>query len=333
MKSIVFFNNKGGVGKTTLVYHLAWMYRDLGLKVLAIDLDPQANLTVALCPEDELEALYESEPPLSVMAALRPLIDREGDIGEAPVVMVEGIALIPGDLALHEFDDRLAETWPKCLDDKMSEVKDAIKVQTAFYRVLRRASAQVQADVVLIDVGPSLGALNRSVLLAADAVVVPLAADLFSLRGLRNVGPTLRQWRQGWNSRRTAAASKGIQGLPDGAMRAIGYVALHHAVRDNRPVKAYRRWIAKIPVDYHAHVLQEEWKADRDPTTDPHLLATTRNYMSLMALSQESRKPVFALTARDGAMGGHAARVAEARGDFERLARRIADKAGIPIPN
>jgi cellulose biosynthesis protein BcsQ len=40
---IAFFNNKGGVGKTSLVYHLAWMYRDLGLNVLAADLDPQAN--------------------------------------------------------------------------------------------------------------------------------------------------------------------------------------------------------------------------------------------------------------------------------------------------
>ncbi|MHC1595014.1 MAG: ParA family protein [Methanotrichaceae archaeon] len=44
---VAFFNNKGGVGKTSLVYHLAWMYADLGLKVLVADLDPQANLTAA----------------------------------------------------------------------------------------------------------------------------------------------------------------------------------------------------------------------------------------------------------------------------------------------
>lgn len=45
MNTIAFFNNKGGVGKTSLVYHLAWMYADLGLSVVAADLDPQANLT------------------------------------------------------------------------------------------------------------------------------------------------------------------------------------------------------------------------------------------------------------------------------------------------
>ena len=45
MKTLAFFNNKGGVGKTSLVYHLAWMFADHGIPVLAADLDPQANLT------------------------------------------------------------------------------------------------------------------------------------------------------------------------------------------------------------------------------------------------------------------------------------------------
>ena len=45
MKSIAFFNNKGGVGKTSLIYHLAWMFAERGVNVLAVDLDPQANLT------------------------------------------------------------------------------------------------------------------------------------------------------------------------------------------------------------------------------------------------------------------------------------------------
>ncbi len=54
---IAFFNNKGRVGKTSLVYHLAWMYDDLGLRVVVADLDPQANLTAAFLHEERLEAL------------------------------------------------------------------------------------------------------------------------------------------------------------------------------------------------------------------------------------------------------------------------------------
>jgi chromosome partitioning protein len=56
---ITFFNNKGGVGKTSLVYHIAWMLADLGHRVLAADLDPQANLTSAFLDEAEVELLWE----------------------------------------------------------------------------------------------------------------------------------------------------------------------------------------------------------------------------------------------------------------------------------
>ncbi|MBK9462575.1 MAG: ParA family protein [Sphingobacteriales bacterium] len=48
-KRIVYFNNKGGVGKTTLVYHTAWMLAELGYKVLVADFDPQTNLTAIFC--------------------------------------------------------------------------------------------------------------------------------------------------------------------------------------------------------------------------------------------------------------------------------------------
>ena len=55
MTAIAFFNNKGGVGKTTLAYHLSWMYADLGVSVVVADLDPQANLTTMFLSEDRLE--------------------------------------------------------------------------------------------------------------------------------------------------------------------------------------------------------------------------------------------------------------------------------------
>ncbi len=54
MTSIAVFNNKGGVGKTSLVYHLAWMYSELGWNVLAADFDPQANLTSMFLEDDEV---------------------------------------------------------------------------------------------------------------------------------------------------------------------------------------------------------------------------------------------------------------------------------------
>ena len=57
MKTISIFNNNSGVGSTSLIYHLAWMYADLGLSVIAADLGPQANLTAMFLDEERMEAL------------------------------------------------------------------------------------------------------------------------------------------------------------------------------------------------------------------------------------------------------------------------------------
>ena len=56
---LTFFTNKGGVGKTSLVYHLSWMYAELGYNVLAADLDPQANLTSMFLEDEDLETIWD----------------------------------------------------------------------------------------------------------------------------------------------------------------------------------------------------------------------------------------------------------------------------------
>lgn len=75
---------------------------------------------------------------------------------------------------------------------------------TALDYLSNLATDVVQADLLLLDVGPSLGALSRSALLACDVVVLPLAPDLFSRQGLKNVGPMLLEWRRDWTVVRNA---------------------------------------------------------------------------------------------------------------------------------
>ena len=164
---IALFNNKGGVGKTTLTYHLAHMVARLGWRVLAVDLDPQSNLTSAFFDEQRLEALWEPTSSGTMLSALAPLVRGTGDIDvPAPNEVAERLWILPGDLGLSSFEDRLSDAWPRSLMGDES----AMRATTAFHRIIEQASAQVDADVVLIDVGPNLGALNRSALLAADEV-------------------------------------------------------------------------------------------------------------------------------------------------------------------
>ena len=328
MKTVAFFNNKGGVGKTSLVYHLAWLFADLGVNVVAADLDPQANLTSMFLDDSRLEALWtEGDGRRTVYGAIQPLLEGSGDV-TAPHVEhpTPGLGLVIGDLALSAAEDELSSQWPDCLDRKPR----AFRVLSALWRVLRMAAEQTASDLVLVDVGPNLGAFNRAALVAADDVVVPLASDLYSLQGLRNLGPTLRRWRDEWTERRERNPVAALD-VPAGTMRPIGYVVMQHAVRLDRPVKAYARWMARIPGVYAESVMGEFDQPDRTIDADPNCLATLKHFRSLMPLAREARKPMFKLKPADGAIGGHANAVADCRADFLFLACAVAERTGISL--
>lgn len=328
MKTIAFFNNKGGVGKTSLVYHLAWMFAEHGIKTLAVDLDPQANLTSMFLDEEHLERLWpEGEHPHTIYGAISPILRGVGDIADPYVVMIsDRLKLIPGDLGLSKFEDALSESWPKCLDGK----PDAFRVITAFHRIIRLAAVSSDSDLVLIDVGPNLGAINRSALISAEQVVIPLAPDLFSLQGLNNLGPTLREWRKGWEKRLgELPGNEGIS-VPMGKMQPSGYIVMQHGIRISRPVKAYQRWVDKIPQTYRESVLGETVSGSvPTPDNDPYALALLKHYRSLMPLAMEANKPMFFLKSADGAIGAHQDAVENCYKDFKSLAEKIAANAGI----
>lgn len=330
MKTIAFFNNKGGVGKTSVVYHLAWMYADRGLKVLVADLDPQANLSAMFLDDERLIELWEGGERGTIVDSLKPLMERTGDIDEPHVEQIGkgDIGLIPGNLALSRFEDLLSENWPKCLSGEVAP----FRVITAFHRILARAADAMSADLVLIDVGPNLGAINRAALIAARQVVLPLAPDLFSLQGLRNLGPTLRDWRKEWKKRLEELPTDAGVDVPTGDMSPLGYVVMQHGVRDNRPVKAYQRWLERIPRIYRSYVLDEE-PGDSVPQVedDPFRLAVLKNYRSLMHLAMDAHKPMFFLKSADGAIGAHASAVKACYDDFLQLGKRIGDKSGFSV--
>ena len=334
---LTFFNNKGGVGKTSLVYHLAWMLADMGYQVLACDLDPQANLTAAFLEEDQLEALWHSEneaPAKTILQCVQPLT-RVGDIREPtlapipePSQITGSLALIPGDLALAGFEDTLSSEWPNALGS--SELYRPFRILTAFSTVMQSGASQMAADVILADVGPNLGAINRSALIATDCIVVPLGADLFSLQGLRNLGPTLNRWRQDWKRRKDNWNAPDFA-LPEGEMEPVGYVVQQHSVRLKRPVRAYDKWVNRMPEEYARNLLgDKQGPYPAKPTEDPeHALATVKHYRSLVPMAQEARKPIFHLTPADGAIGSHAAATNDARQDFLALAQKIIERIGL----
>ena len=326
MTTVAFFNNKGGVGKTSLVYHLAWMLAELGRHVVAADLDPQANLTGMFLDEARLERLWKDGNAGTIDDGVAPLFDGTGDVVESPRIesIDEKIGLLMGDLGLSRREDELSTQWPKCLDRD----KRAFRVTTAFARLIGRAAKQFGADLALVDVGPNLGAINRAALVASDCVVVPLAPNLFSLQGLRNVGPTLRDWRGAWRERAARKPGELQLALPGGDMKPLGYVIMRHAIRLSRPVQAYGRWIDRIPSEYAKAVTGID-PAPAPGSQDRSCLAHLKDYRSLMPMAQEASRPMFLLKPAHGAIGAHQQAVRDCYEDFRNLARdllgRLAD--------
>ena len=144
MTTVAFFNNKGGVRQTSLVYHLAWMLRELGRRVIAADLDPQANLTGMFLDETGLEHLWRNGNEGTIDEGVAPLFEGAGDIVESPKIeeIEEKIGLLMGDLALSRREDELSTQWPKCLDGDVR----AFRVTTAFARLIARAGKRFGAD-------------------------------------------------------------------------------------------------------------------------------------------------------------------------------------------
>jgi cellulose biosynthesis protein BcsQ len=326
MNKVAFFNNKGGVGKTTLVYHLAHMMADQGVRVVMIDLDPQSNLTAMSISEERLTEMWpdEADHPESVLGCIRPILRGLGDIREPHLeLLADGLALVAGDIALSLYEDKLSDSWPRALDRDEA----AWRALTAFHRLAVKAGESHRAELVLFDVGPNLGAINRAAMVASDLVVTPLAPDLYSMQGLRNLGPTLTEWRRGWRDRLDRMPEMDLD-VPTGQMAPMGYVVMQAGMRLSRPVRAYETWVRKMPGEYHRSVLGDGAAPPRTED-DPWCLGVMRRYQSLMPLAQDAQKPMFHLRPGDGAIGAHQDAVRRCREDFAQLSAAILARAGV----
>ncbi len=306
-KAICFFNNKGGVGKTTLVANLgAQLALDFNAKVLLVDCDPQCNLTQYTLGEERSLEIYSESDPKTVYSIIRPLALGKGYSSELPVVKPEkfGFDLVIGDPRLALQEDLLAQDWR---DAKAGGMR-GLQTTYVFLDLLKKASAQ-SYDFVLFDMGPSLGAINRSILLAVDFFVVPMAIDIFSIWAIRNIGQTVAIWQRELKSGISIAEDPSE--LPDVERREqlkfLGYVTQQHkergagvsktgAIDEGAPAKkivlAYQEINKNIPAEI-SKSLASFYDVGK---IDPHL-GEIRHLGSLAPMSQSQNTPLFNVAA------------------------------------
>jgi cellulose biosynthesis protein BcsQ len=318
MRTITFFNNKGDVGKTTTVYHVAWMLSQLGIKTIAVDLDPQSNLTSMFLSTERLEEIYEEELKLTILDSITPVVSGDPYIPVHIEQITENLGLIIGNLSLSTFEDKLSKAWLECLGGDIY----SFKITSIFNTIINDATKQQNAEVVLIDVGPNLGAINRAVTISSDYIIMPVASDLFSLQGIKNLGITLNNWKKDWQDRIDRKPQLLNVEIPKGKELPVGYIIMQYTAKESRPVKSYLKWANRIPSIYSEYVLKNN-SSGQIVEKDNNCIALLKHYHSLAPMSMEAHKPMFLLKPADGAIGAHVYAVQKCYEDFETLTKKI----------
>lgn len=165
-------NHKGGVGKTTTTLNLAAALSEMGRRVLMVDLDPQAGLTIASGFE-----------PNSVERSIYDALRGRANAADIMVRSKFGVDLLPAnlDLALAELELVSAIAWERRLAGVLTPLRDAY-------------------DEILIDCQPSLGILTLNALAASDYVLIPVACEYLALRAVRGILVYIQKVRAQTNS-------------------------------------------------------------------------------------------------------------------------------------
>jgi chromosome partitioning protein len=310
------FNNKGGVGKTTYMYHIGHILAENGKKTLLVDCDSQCNLTAYCLDDDNILKSWESDGN-SIYQVIDPVYQGIGDFRQnLPVELKENLYLVPGDLKLSIFEDRLGDTWNSAKGGSIPELRP----QIAIFRYLTWCAESLDIDIVMIDLGPNLGALNRSILGGTDYFITPLASDLFSIQGTQNLGNKLQHWAAEW--RQIKESYKGEElNLPSGKPKYLGYVIQQHNVRNNATgmTKGWKIFADRIDGAIRENLVEPLSLLEQVDIKEDYNLGKIPNLHSLIPYSLEARKPVFHSTSADGLTGEHITKARNSRDLFNQI--------------
>lgn len=318
--TISVFNNKGGVGKTTYLYHIAHSLANKGVKVLMVDCDSQCNLTAYALKENDIAKNWK-ENGRSIYRVIEPVEQGIGDFRQrAPEPIKENLWIVPGDLNLSNYEDRLGDSWNRA---KGGSAPD-LRIQSAIYRYIKWACEKVEVDVVLIDLGPNLGALNRTILGGSDYFLVPISPDLFSIKGTENLGNKLVLWHREWQQ--CNLANELQIDIPRGNPVFIGYVLQQHNVRNNSAgmTRGWGMFGNQVEGAVQDNIVNKLIPLGQIyEMLDSYNLGKIPNLHSLVPYSLNARKPVFDCGSADGLTGAHITKARESENYYSSIVNKL----------
>lgn len=345
VQKIALFNHKGGVSKTTTTFHLGWMLASKGKRVILVDTDPQCNLTglvldykgveAEINSEEEIELLYESGTGRDLKSGLAPAFESRAVPLEAvecySVENRDGLFLLPGHIDLSEYEVTLG-----IAQELSGSIQTLQNLPGATCALIERTAAKYTADYVLIDMNPSLSSFNQNLLMTSDFFIVPTSPDYFSVMAINSLSRVIPRWRD-WSKRASSLnVLKGaVYPFPDVTPVFLGTVVQNYRPRRGAPARGFQTWIDRInevitgklapELDNLGMILPKDCYVHQE--VNDYCLATIPDFNSLIARSQETRTPVFALTNEQiGQVGRILETTIESRDRFAQLFSDLADK-------
>lgn len=322
MKSVAIFNNKGGVGKTTLTYHVAFALAELGRRTLIIDLDPQSNITLYGLSEDQLADIWTAEDAFiedfqntvektapaelvriagghrSVHFLLKATEDGTGEIGTlaTPYELHSNLGLIPGRLTVHMFEERIASRW----SDAYRGEPLALRTLTRIRKLCSDYASARGYEFVIIDTSPSLGILNKLIISTVDGFMIPCMPDLFSLYGIRNIGRALSLWKRDFTTLFSLLSDAKRSEFPSKFVQFLGYT-IYKAKKYSSTGNPWDLAIAhygfaqKIPQTIQDFIPAESYQ-HLPGTLLPKPVGETavmHDHMTMAAMAQKYKRPIW----------------------------------------
>lgn len=308
-KRIALFNHKGGVSKTTTTFHIGWMLASKGYRVVLVDADPQCNLTglvLGFKGENEFENFYQMGSDRNIRAGLAPAFESQPRAVEAveclPVNGCEGLFLLPGHIRLSEYEVTLG-----IAQELSGSIQTLQNLPGSLSYLLDITAEKHSADVMLVDMNPSLSSINQNLLMTSDFFIVPTSPDYFSVMAIESLSTVMPRWHA-WSHRAKSnpILKSATYPYPDKNPKFIGTIIQRYRPRKGSPTEGFQKWIATInervttqlaPTLEPLQMLLPKEKYKQVPDLLPYFcLAQIADFNTLIAKSQEYQTPVFALT-------------------------------------
>lgn len=295
-KKLVFVNNKGGVGKTTLAFNSAVALAKLGYKTVLVDLDPQCNLSRLVLGEDYYVKNLFSETEKTVYDVLRGVIEGGSDVDLSvkflPAKADSNLSLLKGDINLSMYEGLLSTAYGQAAAGQPIGYFQT----SAIDRFLREKGLSDQVDMFIIDTSPSLGILNQTILLGADYFVVPMMPDAFSVQGIENLGTIFERWKVQWkNTAKALAGNTETKFVLAGDPLFIGYIINSYNVYGKQPIADHRAWMERIPERVKTYLSEKHCRNGLVEASWRNPLQIVQDYGRIPAKCQELGVAIFDL--------------------------------------